>query len=105
MVFLQLYVDGKLVIDNWTRQRRGEAFFGCGSEEEKGIVELKAGVKHAIYVEFCNVRAPADGDEDEAIMDRYISVVTYLVQLWLNHSAVTLVSVLAVLRFKILMSL
>ncbi|KAJ3561490.1 hypothetical protein NP233_g10163 [Leucocoprinus birnbaumii] len=65
----KLYVDGQLVIDNWTRQRRGEAFFGCGSEEEKGIFELKAGVKHHIYVEFCNVRGPADGDEDEAIMD------------------------------------
>jgi len=58
------------VIDNWTRQRRGEAFFGNGSEEEKGIVDLKAGVKHHIYVEYCNVRGPADGDENEAIMDR-----------------------------------
>ncbi|KXN84309.1 putative beta-glucosidase I [Leucoagaricus sp. SymC.cos] len=65
----KLYVDGKLVIDNWSRQRRGEAFFNCGSEEEKGIVELKAGMKHEIFVDFCNVRAPADGDEIEAIMD------------------------------------
>jgi beta-glucosidase len=73
-----LFVDGKLVIDNWTRQRRGEAFFGCGSEEEKGIVDLKAGVKHRIYVEFCNVRAPADGDEDEAIMDRCASLLSPL---------------------------
>lgn len=58
------------MIDNWTRQRRGEAFFGSGSEEEHGVVELKAGVKHEIFVDFCNVRAPADGDENEAIMDR-----------------------------------
>ncbi|PPR01041.1 hypothetical protein CVT24_000575 [Panaeolus cyanescens] len=65
----KLYVDGKLIIDNWTRQRRGEDFFGQGSEEERGIAELKANTKHDILVEFCNVRAPADGDEDEAVMD------------------------------------
>ncbi|KAJ7100754.1 beta-glucosidase [Mycena belliarum] len=65
----KLYVDGELLIDNWTRQRRGNAFFGCGSEEERGVVNLKAGVRHEIYVEFCNVRGPAEGDEDEMIMD------------------------------------
>lgn len=70
----QLYVDGKLVIDNWTRQRRGDAFFGAGSEEEKGVYPLKANTKHDVYVEFCNVRGPADGDEDEAVMDRLVSV-------------------------------
>jgi len=32
-------------------------------------VSLKAGVKYRILVEFCNVRAPADGDEDETVMD------------------------------------
>ncbi|RDB19225.1 putative beta-glucosidase I [Hypsizygus marmoreus] len=65
----KLYVDGNLVIDNWTRQRRGDSFFGAGSAEEKGIYPLKANTKHDIYVEFCNVRGPADGDEDEAVMD------------------------------------
>ncbi|KAJ7489184.1 beta-glucosidase [Mycena latifolia] len=65
----KLYVDGELLIDNWTRQRRGDAFFGCGSEEERGVFNLKAGVRHNIYVEFCNVRGPADGDEDETVMD------------------------------------
>ncbi|KIM80042.1 glycoside hydrolase family 3 protein [Piloderma croceum F 1598] len=65
----KLYVDGHLVIDNWTRQRRGEEFFTSGSQEEKGVFELKAGTKHNIFVEFCNVRSPADGDEDEAVMD------------------------------------
>ncbi|KAF8201332.1 beta-glucosidase [Mycena galopus ATCC 62051] len=65
----RLYVDGELLIDNWTRQRRGDAFFGCGSEEERGVFNLKAGVGHNIYVEFCNVRGPADGDEDESVMD------------------------------------
>ncbi|THH33096.1 hypothetical protein EUX98_g1111 [Antrodiella citrinella] len=65
----KLFVDGHLVIDNWTKQRRGEAFFGSGSEEDKGTYQLKAGVAHAIYVEYCNVRGPADEDPDEAIMD------------------------------------
>ncbi|KAF8061827.1 beta-glucosidase [Lyophyllum atratum] len=65
----KLYVDGELVIDNWTRQRRGESFFGVGSEEEKGVYRLKANTKHDVHVEFCNVRGPADGDEDEAVMD------------------------------------
>lgn len=63
-------MDGKLVIDNWTRQRRGESFFGTGSEEEKGVVDIKANHKHDVFVEFCNVRGPADGDEDQAVMDR-----------------------------------
>ncbi|KAG6839583.1 hypothetical protein C0991_001270 [Blastosporella zonata] len=65
----KLYVDGNLVIDNWTRQRRGDAFFGSGSEEEKGIYQLKANTSHEIFVDFCNVRGPADGDEDESVMD------------------------------------
>ncbi|KAJ7259206.1 beta-glucosidase [Mycena rebaudengoi] len=65
----KLYIDGELLIDNWTRQRRGDAFLGSGSEEKLGVFTLKAGVKHNVYVEFCNVRAPADGDEDEVVMD------------------------------------
>lgn len=65
----KLYVDGHLVIDNWTRQRRGDEFFNCATKEENGTFELKANTKHNIFVEFCNVRGPADGDEDEAIMD------------------------------------
>ena len=66
---LQLFVDDQLVIDNWTKQRRGEYFFGSGTEEEKGTFPLKAGVAHRIRVEFCNVRAPAENDPDEAVMD------------------------------------
>lgn len=65
----QLFVDGKLIIDNWTRQRRGVAFFGSGTAEETGSVDLKAGVAHDILVEYVNVRGPADGDEDETLCD------------------------------------
>ncbi|KZT33940.1 beta-glucosidase [Sistotremastrum suecicum HHB10207 ss-3] len=63
----KLYIDGKLVIDNWTKQRRGESFFGTGSVEERGIFQCKAGVKHEVYVEFSNVKGPADNDLDEVI--------------------------------------
>ncbi|KAI0343869.1 beta-glucosidase [Trametopsis cervina] len=65
----KLFVDDKLVIDNWTKQKRGDYFFNSGSVEEKGTFELKAGVSHKIHVEYCNVRAPADEDPVEAIMD------------------------------------
>ncbi|EKM56180.1 glycoside hydrolase family 3 protein [Phanerochaete carnosa HHB-10118-sp] len=65
----KLFVDDQLVIDNWTKQRRGEFFFGCGTEEEYGRFSLKAGVSHKVHIEFCNVRAPADGDPNEAVMD------------------------------------
>jgi beta-glucosidase len=66
---LKLFVDGELIIDNWTRQRRGDAFFASGSKEERGSVQLKAGQSPKIRVEYMNVRAPADGDEDEQVMD------------------------------------
>ncbi|KAI0833346.1 beta-glucosidase [Trametes gibbosa] len=65
----KLYVDGQLVIDNWTKQERGDAFFNCGSKEVYCTVSLKAGISYPIYVEYCNVRAPAPNDPDEAIMD------------------------------------
>nr|ADX07306.1 putative beta-glucosidase [Flammulina velutipes] len=70
----RLYVDGNLVIDNWTRQRRGEGFFGAGTVEEKGVYHLKVGIKHEILVEYCDVRGPADGDEDEIVMDTFAAV-------------------------------
>ncbi len=42
----------------------------CGTLEERGTVQLVAHKSHSIYVEFCNVRGPADGDEDEIVMDK-----------------------------------
>jgi beta-glucosidase len=65
----KLFVDGHLVIDNWTRQRRGEDFLGKGSQEERGRYSLKATKLHEIFVVFSNVSAPADGDEDENVID------------------------------------
>lgn len=62
-------MNGNLVIDNWTRQSRGDHFFGFGSTEERGTFHLRADESHEIYVEFCNVTAPADGDEIETVLD------------------------------------
>jgi beta-glucosidase len=63
----KLYIDGELVVDNWTKQVRGVAFFGSGTVEERGVVELKAGKKHEIYVDFCNVRGPAGDHTDNMV--------------------------------------
>ena len=89
------------MIDNWTRQRRGYYFFGCGSEEERGTFQAKAGVKHEIFVLFCNVHGPADGDEEESVMD------TYVIFLWIRvfanrrpFSLAKQVFVLGVLKFE-----
>jgi beta-glucosidase len=71
---VQLWVDDKLVIDNWTRQRRGGEYFGCGTLEEKGTAQLVAHKAHSIYVEFCNVRGPANGDKDETVMNAVAGV-------------------------------
>ena len=56
------------MIDNWTCQRRGQSFFGLGSEEERGTFQLKLNTKHEILVVFCNVSGLGDGDEVEAVM-------------------------------------
>jgi beta-glucosidase len=64
----KLYIDGQLVIDNWTWQRRGVSFFMTGTEEERGKFLLKKGVAHELYLEFCNVRGPADGDEGGSVL-------------------------------------
>lgn len=45
-----LYVDDKLVVDNETVQRRGTSFFGMGTAEEIGRVQLKKGIKHKVTV-------------------------------------------------------
>jgi beta-glucosidase len=61
----KLFIDGELVIDNWSHQRRGKSFFGTGTEEERGTYLLKKGVSHKVSVEFRNIKGPADGDMEE----------------------------------------
>jgi len=53
----KLYIDGKLLIDNETKQTKGTMFFSCGTVEEKGILSVKKGQTYHVKVEF--VSAPA----------------------------------------------
>ncbi|KAF2086366.1 glycoside hydrolase family 3 protein [Saccharata proteae CBS 121410] len=48
----KLFVDGELVVDNEINQRQGDAFFGSGTVEEKGSMQVKAGKTYNILVHF-----------------------------------------------------
>ncbi|KAI8811677.1 beta-glucosidase precursor [Cladochytrium replicatum] len=50
----RLFVDGKLLIDNWTDLVAGDTFMGCGTVEAIGEVDLEAGKAHDIQVIFVN---------------------------------------------------
>ncbi len=48
----RLLIDGKEVIDNWTRQTPGDSYFGTGSAEATAEVELTAGKSYRISVQY-----------------------------------------------------
>ena len=48
----KLYVDEKLLIDNSDNQRTGTAFFGAGTVEEIGSIDLIAGKAYRITVKY-----------------------------------------------------
>ena len=48
----QLLIDGNLVVENIHDQRPGTAFFGSGTAEETGLMDLEAGKSYKIRVEF-----------------------------------------------------
>jgi beta-glucosidase len=48
----QVFVDGKLVVDNLTKQYPGDSFFGIGTREELGSTRLEAGKEYDVHVEF-----------------------------------------------------
>jgi len=48
----RLFVNDVLIADNWTAQRRGESFFGNGSDEVVGSVQLDAGAPVTVMVEY-----------------------------------------------------
>lgn len=48
----KIFVDGELVVDNMTKQRPGDSFFGSGTEEEIGSIHLEAGKTYNVHVEF-----------------------------------------------------
>ncbi|PNS14602.1 Beta-glucosidase 1 [Sphaceloma murrayae] len=47
-----LMLDDKIVVDNKTKQRRGESFFASGSVEETGRAHLEAGKKYKLKLLF-----------------------------------------------------
>lgn len=47
-----LYINDELVIDNTTKQRLGEAFFGSATVEEKSTYKLKKGKTYNIKITF-----------------------------------------------------
>jgi beta-glucosidase len=48
----QLFIDGESVVDNSKDQIPGDSFFGAGTIEVRGAIELKAGKSYDVLVEF-----------------------------------------------------
>jgi beta-glucosidase len=48
----RLFVDDKLVVDNTTDQKAGSSFFGTGTEEVIGAIELDAGRDYKITIKW-----------------------------------------------------
>jgi len=48
----RLLIDSEEVIDNWTRQTPGEAYFGAGSTEVLAEQEMTAGQRYELTVEY-----------------------------------------------------
>lgn len=46
----KLFIDGKLVVDNETKQVMGDSFFGSGTREEVGEIKLQKGKTYNINV-------------------------------------------------------
>ncbi|RYE75218.1 MAG: beta-glucosidase, partial [Hyphomicrobiales bacterium] len=48
----RIFVDGRLVADNWTTWQKGRTFFEEGSDEVVGEIALEAGRAYPIVIEF-----------------------------------------------------
>jgi beta-glucosidase len=53
----RLFVDDALLVDDWQPQPGGSFFFGAGSQERSGELELRAGEPHALRIEYTKDRA------------------------------------------------
>ncbi|KFY44503.1 hypothetical protein V495_03419 [Pseudogymnoascus sp. VKM F-4514 (FW-929)] len=62
----KLFVDDKLVVDNETTQKQGQAFFGSGTVEEKGTVKMEKGKTYNVRIEFAS--APASKLISDAVV-------------------------------------
>jgi beta-glucosidase len=50
----RLLVDGRLVVDNWSAWKQGDTFFGAGSEEATGKLDLRAGHAYEVTIEYAS---------------------------------------------------
>ncbi|KAK7409319.1 beta-glucosidase [Neonectria punicea] len=50
----KLFVNDKLVIDNATKQVAGDAFYGCATREERGVVDFKKGEAYKVKIQFAS---------------------------------------------------
>ena len=57
----RLSIGGQALIDNWSSQERGSSFFGAGSTEVPGEIELDAGEPVELCIEFSKEGAPLLG--------------------------------------------
>ncbi|KIW55728.1 hypothetical protein, variant [Exophiala xenobiotica] len=48
----KIFVDGECVVDNETKQRPGDSFFGAGTAEEIGTLKLNQGETYNIHITF-----------------------------------------------------
>lgn len=48
----KVFVDDQLVVDNETKQTRGDSFFGSGTREEIGRIHLEKGKSYPVHVTF-----------------------------------------------------
>ena len=60
----KLFINGKLIVENVHNQKPGTAFFGAGTIEEIGSVELVEGTPYKVTVEFGT--APTANSSDRA---------------------------------------
>ncbi|KDQ59402.1 glycoside hydrolase family 3 protein [Jaapia argillacea MUCL 33604] len=61
----KLWVDGKMTIDNWTKQKPGDFYYGQGTVEEKAVVDFTAGKGREIVVEYTNTFPPTTNEDAE----------------------------------------
>lgn len=48
----KVFIDGKLVVDNWGNWQKGRTYFEEGSDEVVGLVPLVAGRAHEVLIEY-----------------------------------------------------
>jgi beta-glucosidase len=54
----RLFINGQLVLDNWTQQTPGDTYFGMGSTEIIAPVEMIAGQNYDLAVEYSTSGSP-----------------------------------------------